>query len=232
MKFYSPISRRIRALLIDGVLLAIWLFLAIISITNIGLASAKYEAILILFIVFSVEPFLVSLTGGTLGQHLCKIKVQSTHTENNINILFSYIRYLVKLPLGIFSLLTVTTTEHYQGIHDLLSRSVVVHKDPSKVPPSERLSQRTAPDKKYSYPSVLRRIFIIILYLLLSFITLLVASTVAISEACLYSEYCSKFESAINFFGVLFFYISVFVFFALGWQSRLWGCRKCLTKGK
>ncbi|WP_299978669.1 RDD family protein [uncultured Pseudoteredinibacter sp.] len=230
MDYFAPLSRRIKALMIDGLLIALWLFLAILVVSKLGINNSKLESLLILFVVVSIEPLLLSLTGSTVGQHLCGIRVRRIDSDKKLNILLSTIRTLLKLPFGILSLATVSASERHQGIHDFISRSIVVHKSPESAPVGERLKARIKDTENYRYPSVIRRVFVIFLYLLISIIVVAILPLLFISESCFEGHSCSDIDGVINIGFSLLFYISVFVIIALAWQARLWGCRKRAIK--
>ena len=81
-----------------------------------------------LFIVLMYEPIMVSL-GGTLGQRTQKITVKkASNEEKNISILSAFVRYLLKVLLGVVSLFTVSFNPEKKAIHDLLSGSIVLYK--------------------------------------------------------------------------------------------------------
>ncbi|WP_299774700.1 RDD family protein [uncultured Pseudoteredinibacter sp.] len=230
MDYFAPLSRRIKALMIDGLLIAFWLFLAIFVISKLGINNSKLESLLILFVVASIEPLLLSLTGSTVGQHLCGIRVRRIDSDKKLNIFLSTIRTLLKLPLGILSLATVSASKRHQGVHDFICRSIVVHKSPESAPVTERLKARVKDTDNYRYPSVIRRVFIIFLYLLISIVAVAILSALLMSESCFEGYSCSDIDGVINIGLSVLFYISVFVIIALAWQARLWGCRKRALK--
>ena len=76
------------------------------------------------------EPILVTL-GGTIGHRVLGLRVRKftsftpSKSEQNINFLYSVIRYIIKILLGWISLLTIHSNEYGQAIHDKLSNSLM-----------------------------------------------------------------------------------------------------------
>jgi uncharacterized RDD family membrane protein YckC len=103
-------------------------------------AGFKFSGVAILIII--MEPGLVSITGGTIGHHLRGLRIQRRWDGTNLNIFRATIRFLVKFLLGWLSFLFILQTKKHQAIHDLISGSVVVLKDPAKVPEWDALSER------------------------------------------------------------------------------------------
>lgn len=222
---FPRISRRIQALLIDNVIVPILAIIALILARRVGLDGA-YAAGLAASVVFTMEPFLVSVTGGTLGHHLLSIRVASKRTGKNINIFAALLRFSVKVALGIFSLFSLFFNKQYQAIHDVAVGSIVMLKHPEQMPAHEVLEERKGDlqEQAYAYPSRSRRVVMIVIYIVLSF--LLAASL--ISERCAIFAQCYNSENALisAISGLWIVGIAVFIF--LGWKGRLFGCRRQL----
>ena len=130
--FLRPsIIDRFKAMTIDAVVLVVLLWLAFIFISTINIESGFLKAVT-LFLVILYEPILV-VHSQTVGQRLLHLKVikQSTYLKENmtqkIDIISSLARYLVKLFLGIFSLLTIHSDSYGRAIHDHVSGSIIVY---------------------------------------------------------------------------------------------------------
>jgi uncharacterized RDD family membrane protein YckC len=63
----------------------------------------------------------------TAGQYITGIRVrQLSDPSRRINVAAAYARYLVKLPLGFISFLTMGFNQRRRAIHDFVARSVVI----------------------------------------------------------------------------------------------------------
>ena len=78
-----------------------------------------------LFLVY--EPFCIAF-GCTVGNYISGIRVRKFGEEGKrISLLNSYLRFIVKLLLGIISFFTVTSSGWKRGIHDMAAGSVVIY---------------------------------------------------------------------------------------------------------
>lgn len=166
--FYPRRRRRVRAILIDSVLLPITVFGSLILGDALGVSHTYGKVALILVPIFVLEPGLVAVTGGTIGHHLMKIRIATIDGQRNINIFAATLRFLGKLLLGWLSLIFVLTTKKHQAVHDLLARSVVVHKSPSVLPAYEILPERMSDSAEYLYPAAWRCVLVIFSYWVLA----------------------------------------------------------------
>lgn len=67
--------------------------------------------------------------GSTLGNYLMKIKVRDNlNTIKRINLLQSYIRFVLKFLLGWVSFLTIHGNKQRRAIHDFAAGSVMIEK--------------------------------------------------------------------------------------------------------
>lgn len=179
---YARLPRRIQALFIDSVFLALSFFFIIFLIKFLRLHNQPMETFIILFLAFSIEPLFVSFTGGSVGHHISQIKIRKTSSDHNLNLFSSYIRFILKIPLGLFSLVSVLATKKHQAIHDIFSSSIVVLKSPNSMPVYERLAERQDDIQNYIYPSKLKRLSIILLYWVLNLAVFSVVSVKLVAE--------------------------------------------------
>lgn len=223
---YPRLSRRIQALLIDGVIVPIFALSVLLLAPRVGLVGI-YAAISAGLVVFMLEPFLVSVTGGTLGHHLMGVRVASKRSGNNINIFAAAVRFLAKAVFGWFSLITIFTTKRYQGIHDALVGSVVVLKHPDKMPAYEVLAERQL-DQGHVYPSILRRLSMMVVYISLVIILIGIALALLVSERCIISHQCSNIDETIYAGTSFLSIVGIIASIMLCWRGRLFGCRRRL----
>ncbi len=124
---YASLQSRIKAVVIDGII-AIALMYSVTEILNYFddvPSSIRMYLFILLFILY--EPILVSLFGSTAGHYFSDIKVKRVNNPNK-NLIFplALLRFILKYLLGWLSLLTVTSSQKRQAIHDSLVNSVVI----------------------------------------------------------------------------------------------------------
>ncbi|WP_444894044.1 RDD family protein [Microbulbifer sp. JMSA004] len=222
---YPKLSRRLRALMIDSLVLVVVVAFSIAVGTSIGLKNDVYQSALILMPIILFEPVLVSLTGGNVGHHLMGIRIRKVGANKKINIFQALVRTFFKLFLGVPSLIAILTSKKRQAVHDFLSVSLVVVKDPASLPGYEVLDERTE-SLDYKYPGKVRRLVVVGVYLLLSMLFASMISFFSVSELCAFRQICSQLESSMQFLISLCFWVSAFVLPWLGWSGRLYGARR------
>ncbi|TGL44376.1 RDD family protein [Leptospira perdikensis] len=122
----ASMSDRYIAMIYDAIffLLIIFLSAKLILFLNIDGRVAQYVFFVFLFLY---DPLCVSLFRATPGHFLKGLRVVSTDSKN-LNFFKSFVRYIVKITLGILSLITILGSKK-QAIHDKLTSSYVVYKN-------------------------------------------------------------------------------------------------------
>jgi uncharacterized RDD family membrane protein YckC len=133
---FVKISRRVKAVLVDGVVLGLFFFATVGVVKLLGIENSDYEAMLIFTVAASFEPFFLAFTGGSVGHHLVGLKVRRAEYDKKINLFQAYARFFTRAIFGFASLVTILTTKKYQAVHDLLVGSIVVYKSLAGVPSS------------------------------------------------------------------------------------------------
>ncbi len=178
--------------------------------------------------VFLLEPILVTTTGGTIGHHLLGIRVIDSSTTSALGIFRATLRFIVKTTLGIFSLIVVSTSRKHQAIHDFLSGSIVVIKNPNALPAYEVLKERVVEEKGYIYPSKIWRIMIIALYSVIFFVAYVFIVVLLMTENCLNNDICTGYDQAVSVVSQILWFVGTVTLLVLGWRGKLWGCRRKL----
>lgn len=126
---YPLLLRRIQSLFIDGMLLLF--VMVIIMIASDGQTNAitiRISSFVILSILY--EPVLTAY-GHTLGQRIMGIRVRNvSDPSKRINILQSYIRFVVKNFFGWISFITIHFNREHRAIHDFAGSSVMIRVRP------------------------------------------------------------------------------------------------------
>jgi uncharacterized RDD family membrane protein YckC len=121
---FPPLIKRFQSLIIDQVFIIICIFIIgqFLSDTE---DNGALRGLLFFGLFFFYEPVSIAF-GCSLGNYLTGIRVRKFGAEEErINILYSYLRFIVKLLLGIISFFTVTTNKQKRAIHDLAAGSVM-----------------------------------------------------------------------------------------------------------
>ena len=224
---YASLARRFRAVLIDGLALAGVLAFSIWLVLAMGLQHHAIAPYLALGPAVLMEPLLVTFTGGSVGHHMTGLRVRQLAANSSVRLLPALFRFVIKTALGWLSLLMVQTTKHHQGIHDVLTRTIVVHKNPGALLPHQVLTEREVEAPGYRYPSRFRRLGVTLCYLLLGFLAYSVASAVLHSEECLIRGRCNGAADSILLLVLgSTWIISVFVTCATGWTGKLPGAKR------
>jgi uncharacterized RDD family membrane protein YckC len=222
---YPRLIRRIRALLIDFVIILIVLVLSFLLAGVFEQASNLIRAAIAFIPVILYEPLLVSIKGGTIGHQIMGVEVVSVKSKLRLNFLVSLFRSILKFIFGFPSLYFVLTTKNHQALHDILSNSLVVIKADSSLPLHEKLDIRTE-NLDYVYPSKLRRVSVTVGYVAVAFIALILSFVLFMSESCIESNKCNNQEHTFNIVINLLFWLLFGYFLVAGWRSRLYGCRR------
>ncbi len=223
---YPRLIKRIRAVLIDSVLVPVSVLGTLILGNALGVSHPVGKVMLILAPIFVLEPGLVAFTGGTVGQHLQRIRVTTVDGTRNINIVAATLRFALKIILGWMSFISVFTTARHQAVHDLVVRSVVIHKDATGLPAFEVLSERTLDRATYVYPPVWRRLIVILGYAVAATILLSVATVVVSSSACLEGHRCTTLDKLFEIALSVCWLIGLGWITVRGWNGMLPGCRR------
>jgi uncharacterized RDD family membrane protein YckC len=223
---YPRLIKRVRAVLIDSVLVPVAVFGTLILGDALGVSQPYGKALLLLGPIFILEPGLVAFTGGTVGHHLQGIRVTRTDGSSNINILAATVRFVVKLLLGWLSFIFVLTTARHQAVHDLVARSMVVHKDLSGLPAHEVLSERALDRATYVYPPAWRRVIVIVGYAVLATVALSIASALVSSAECAHGRQCTTIEVLLAIALDVLWIVGLGWITVRGWNGTLYGCRR------
>jgi uncharacterized RDD family membrane protein YckC len=122
---YPALFRRYLSTLLDGLLL----LLAIVVISKLlgnRPSLTGLRVVLFLFVVLGYEPLLTTYA-CTVGQYLMGIRVRrAADPTQHLSVFAAYVRYLVKIPLGMLSFMTIGFTSQRRAIHDFAARSIMI----------------------------------------------------------------------------------------------------------
>ncbi len=125
---FPPLIKRFQSLITDQVfiILCMVIFSQLFENTDEEDTGAL-RGFLLFGLFFLYEPFCLAF-GCTIGNYIAGIRVRKFgNEEKRINILRSYIRFIVKIVLGIISFFTVTSNKHKRAIHDIAAGSIMIY---------------------------------------------------------------------------------------------------------
>jgi uncharacterized RDD family membrane protein YckC len=223
---FPRLLRRVRAFLIDSVLFITIIYSWMLSLPILAESHFLLKISALIVPIMLLEPCLVAFTGGTPGHHIMGLRIRDASRDENIGILRATARAIIRTLLGWLSFIFVLVTQRHQALHDYFTSTVVVLRRPETLPARERFAPRTEDHIKFLYPSKVRRIVVIFLYMLLSFVTVSVLGAVMLSQECSTTNRCSPIENIIaNVVGIIWL-LCVGVAIVLGWRGLLFGCRR------
>ena len=223
---YATFTRRFRAMLTDTVLITCGLALILIlgEIASDISASGRIEWLLIAGLLLLYEPLLIWRRGATIGHAWNQLRVVSDRTGQSPGIGRSFARFIIKVVLGLPSFVTMIVSRRHQAVHDLLTRTTV------QVTPTAELSEQEyhvervdAPDMVL--PSRVRRVVIMIAYLLGVFVAYAVAIVALDPDHCARDQSCTGGQRVVvESVAGLWLLVSLAIVVA-AWNGLLMGAR-------
>ena len=224
---YARFSRRFRAFCIDLVLLALAFYVGAIVTDSLAFSDANRRFFLLglTVAVLAYDPLLVALFGGTVGHRLANLRVVDARDGRNLSLPWAVVRAVVKDALGWLSFATMAVTQRHQALHDVLTRSTVQIRDVSRARMHDYAPER-APEPQTGVPSRLRRVLVIIAYIIVAYFALSFASAFFLSDGCVAYGRCSNADAAASLVAGVVWVAAGIMTIIGGWKGRLWGCRR------
>ncbi len=223
---YPRLLRRVRAFLIDSVLLIVIFYLWMISLPALVEmpAALKILALIIPFII--LEPGLVAFSGGTPGHHIMGLRIRDASRDENIGMVRATARAVIRTLLGWLSFIFILVTHKHQALHDNFTSTVVVLRHPETHPAHEKFAARSEDHAQFLYPSKSRRILVIFLYVSVGFIVVGALGAVLLSQECVDANRCSPLENIVSNAAGIIWILCGGAVIVLGWRGLLYGCRR------
>jgi cell wall assembly regulator SMI1/uncharacterized RDD family membrane protein YckC len=125
---YAKVWPRVKAILIDGVVVGLAFVAAALVGANIaGTGAVAFVAWVVFWVLY--DPLMVSGTGGTIGHHFRNLRVVSDRSGGNPRFGAAFIRNVVKGVLGLWSLFTMAGSAQRKAIHDWVAGTTVQARD-------------------------------------------------------------------------------------------------------
>ena len=225
-RLYARFYRRFQALVVDSAVYGVGLIalLVLVEMASGSRVGTRTVGLGWLGLVLLYEPVLVAWRGATVGHAYANIRVVDLATGANPGFLRALGRVVVKGLLGLVAFIFMALTRHHQALHDLLFRTAVVVRDPSRASGLDYVTERLPVRGRVAAP-VWRRLLVILSY---SFVCLAVFGLVlgfTESRECFEEDLCSAGERTWEtLWGVLWLgaQAGCLVF---GWRGGLWGAR-------
>jgi uncharacterized RDD family membrane protein YckC len=165
---YATLPRRIKASIIDGIVLLAFIILSPLLIGPLTGNDSGLSAIAMFTPPLLLEPFLISYLGFTVGQYVFGIQVVRIDTGGKCPLVASFARYYTKVILGSLSMAYMLFSKKHQAIHDHVAKTLVVlsvkkiERNPNFANYGE-LEQTLEGD--FIYPSALKRFGFFLIWL-------------------------------------------------------------------
>ena len=123
--FYPSVPDRIKAAVVDGLVVSVLLLAAGLVFQWIG-PTFQFVAALLVPAVLVYEPTMLRLRGQTIGHGVMGIAVVKASDGARLGFWAGALRFLTKATFGWLSLLLIFATPQRRALHDLVSGSLVV----------------------------------------------------------------------------------------------------------
>jgi uncharacterized RDD family membrane protein YckC len=144
---YATFPRRLNALSVDALILIVF-SVVVFSLLPSG-AERPALRLSLAFLWWGTlllyEPVMVTWFGGTLGHRLLNLRVVDDNTGGNPGLMKALGRFLIKGLLGVASFVSMSFARRHQALHDMMTRSTVQVRDPSKAAPHHYVLDREPP---------------------------------------------------------------------------------------
>jgi len=124
---YGTLINRLKAILIDVLVLVGLCMIATAIFSRIVYVSDTIRMVVFIFIFLLYDPLLTSIFGATIGHLIIGLKIRrAKDITRKLIFPMALIRFIIKGTLGFISLMTISTTKKNRAIHDIVAGSVVL----------------------------------------------------------------------------------------------------------
>jgi len=124
---YGTLINRLKAILIDVLVLVGLCMIATAIFSRIGYVSDTIRMVVFIFIFLLYDPLLTSIFGATIGHLIIGLRIRrAKDITRKLIFPMALIRFIIKGTLGFISLMTISTTKKNRAIHDIVAGSVVL----------------------------------------------------------------------------------------------------------
>jgi len=128
---YARVWPRVKALIIDGAILAAaFLVAALVGARLAGAGPVAFVAWVALWALY--DPLMVAFTGGTVGHKLQNLRVVDDRTGGRPSLPAAFVRNVAKTLVGAISLLGMALSSRSKALHDWVAGTTVQARDPEE----------------------------------------------------------------------------------------------------
>jgi uncharacterized RDD family membrane protein YckC len=122
---YPQLNLRLKAAIIDSIIFTTLLFSTAYYSHYFFPDNLSLRLIFVFIPSLSYEPLFLYFTGSSIGHKVNRIMVTHQNSEKKLSLFQCYSRFLIKILLGMFSLLFMFFTKKRQSFHDLITATLV-----------------------------------------------------------------------------------------------------------
>jgi uncharacterized RDD family membrane protein YckC len=124
---YGTLINRLKAILIDALVLLGLCMIATAVFSRIGYVSDTVRMVVFIFIFLLYDPLFTSIFGATIGHLIIGLRIRrAKDITRKLIFPMALIRFIIKGTLGFISLMTISITKKSRAIHDIVAGSVVL----------------------------------------------------------------------------------------------------------
>jgi len=228
---YATFARRVRAMVLDWVVLSV-VFLLVVYLAGVVHFSQALRLTLfatVIGVVLLYEPLLVAARGSTVGQRFCNLRVVAPTATGRLPFWKAFLRWLLKAVTGLASFATMGATRRNQALHDLPFGTTVQMADPAAAGTRDYILERPE-SVRGPLPSRWRRVVVIAAYVVLLVPVVGPVMSLGASAHCMDTNVCGQGEKLwveVVATGWVATLVAVCIF---GWKGRLPGAQRDETE--
>lgn len=224
-RLYARISRRLLAITVDTLVYVLSLVVLMVLVEALH-GSSGVRAATVGWLAFCLlyEPLLVSRRGATVGHACANVRVVHLRTGAAPGFLRALARFWLKGLVGLLGFAFMGTTRRHQALHDLAVGTTVEIRDPAKARPWQYAEERR-PASGWSLPPVWRRVAVILMYSVGTWLLFDVSLLLLESKECFERSRCSSMERTVEKMLEILFLGALAAWIIFGWRGRLPGAR-------
>jgi uncharacterized RDD family membrane protein YckC len=224
---YGTFARRIRALVLDGIVLTIALLLVVLLASTMELGRTARLALFwgLIGLAIMYEPALVAFRGYTVGQQLSNLRVVAPTPSGRLPLWKAFLRWLLKAVTGLGSFATMGATRRNQALHDLPFGTTVQIANPSLAKERDFITERREVTAG-RLPSRTRRVVVIAGYLILFAFLVGPIMSLGASSDCVDLSRCAPGERLWTDIVATAWMAASIAVGIFGWKARLFGARR------
>ncbi|MGH7515456.1 MAG: RDD family protein [Gemmatimonadales bacterium] len=224
---YATFARRVRAMVLDGVVLAVLLCLLVYLASTVHLSQPLRLTLFaaVIGLVFLYEPVLVTVRGSTVGQQLCNLRVVAPTATGRLPFWKAFLRWVLKAVTGFASFATMGATRRNQALHDLPFGTTVQIANPGVAGARDYILERPE-TARGPLPSRWRRVVVIAAYVALLVPLVGPVTSLGAAPQCIDGNVCGPGEKVWVELVATAWLATLVAVCIFGWKGRLPGAQR------